>query len=33
MKEFNTQICTTEEQSQRLLKLGLNPETAEMKNI
>lgn len=32
MKElkFNTQICTTEEQSQRLLKLGLNSETADM---
>ena len=32
MKElkFNSQICTTEEQSQRLFKLGLNSETADM---
>ena len=32
MKElkFNSQICTTREQSQRLLDLGLNPETADM---
>ena len=32
MKElkFNSQICTTEEQSKRLLMLGLNPETADM---
>jgi hypothetical protein len=32
MKElkFNSQICTTKEQSQRLLKLGLNSETADM---
>lgn len=28
--EFNTQICTTREQSERLLALGLNPETADM---
>ena len=28
--KFNTQICTTREQSQRLLELGLNPETADM---
>lgn len=30
MKEFNSQICTTKEQSQRLLELGLKPETADM---
>lgn len=33
MKEsikFNSQVCTTKEQSERLLKLGLNPETADM---
>lgn len=30
MKEFNSQICTTIKQSQRLLELGLNPETADM---
>ena len=29
MKEFNSQICTTKEQSQRLLELGLKPETAD----
>lgn len=28
--KFNSQICTTKEQSQRLLKLGLKPETADM---
>lgn len=28
--EFNTQICTTIEQSKRLLKLGLKPETSDM---
>lgn len=27
--KFNSQICTTIEQSQRLLKLGLKPETAD----
>ena len=27
---FNSQICTTKIQSQRLLDLGLNPETADM---
>ena len=27
---FNTQICTTKEQSKRLLELGLNPNTADM---
>lgn len=27
---FNTQICTTIEQSRRLLELGLNPETSDM---
>lgn len=29
-KEFNSQICTTIEQSKRLLDLGLKPETADM---
>lgn len=28
--EFNSQICTTEEQSKRLLALGLERETADM---
>ena len=28
--EFNSQICTTKEQSERLLKMGLNIETADM---
>jgi hypothetical protein len=28
--KFNTQICTTREQSERLLSLGLNSETADM---
>ena len=28
--EFNTQICTTIEQSKRLLELGLNANTADM---
>ena len=28
--EFNSQICTTEEQSKRLLALGLKKETADM---
>lgn len=28
--KFNSQICTTREQSQRLLNLGLKPETADM---
>lgn len=28
--EFDTQICTTKEQSKRLFKLGLNPDTADM---
>lgn len=27
--KFNSQICTTKEQSKRLLKLGLKPETAD----
>ena len=31
--KFNSQICTTKEQSQRLLDLGLNPETADMELI
>ena len=29
-KEFESQICTTREQSQRLLDMGLKPETADM---
>lgn len=33
MKEFNSQVCTTKEQSQRLLDLGLKPETADMAHI
>lgn len=28
--KFNSQVCTTEEQSQRLLDLGLKPKTADM---
>lgn len=28
--KFDSQICTTKEQSQRLLDLGLKPETADM---
>lgn len=28
--KFNSQICTTIEQSKRLLELGLKPETADM---
>ena len=28
--EFNSQICTTVEQSKKLLELGLKPETADM---
>lgn len=28
--EFNTQICTTREQSERLLAMGLKPDTADM---
>ena len=31
--KFNSQICTTKEQSQRLLDLGLKPETADMELI
>lgn len=30
MKQFNSQICTTREQSKRLIALGLKPETADM---
>lgn len=30
MKEFNSQICTSREQSDKLLALGLNKETADM---
>lgn len=29
MNEFNSQVCTSIEQSQRLLELGLKPETAD----
>lgn len=29
--EFNSQICTTEEQSKRLMALGLKAETADMR--
>lgn len=29
-KEFKSQICTTQEQSQKLLDMGLKPETADM---
>ena len=29
-KNFNSQICTTLEQSKKLLELGLKPETADM---
>lgn len=28
--KFKSQVCTTKDQSQRLLDLGLNPETADM---
>lgn len=28
--KFNSQVCTSVEQSQRLLDLGLKPETADM---
>lgn len=31
--EFKSQICTTIEQSKRLLELGLNPETADMFHV
>lgn len=30
MGKFNSQVCTSIEQSKRLLELGLNPETADM---
>ena len=30
MNEFNSQVCTSVEQSKRLLKMGLKPETADM---
>lgn len=30
MKEFNSQVCTSVEQSKRLLAMGLKPETADM---
>lgn len=31
--KFNSQICTTREQSQRLLGFGLKPETADMELV
>lgn len=31
--KFNSQLCTTKEQSQRLLDLGLKPDTADMAHI
>lgn len=31
--KFNSAVCTTKEQSQRLLELGLKPETADMAHI
>lgn len=31
--KFNSSVCTTREQSQRLLELGLKPETADMKHF
>lgn len=31
--KFNSQVCTTKEQSQHLLELGLKPETADMKHF
>lgn len=31
--KFNSQVCTTKEQSKRLLELGLKPETADMKHF
>ena len=30
MNEFNSQVCTSTEQSKRLLAMGLKPETADM---
>lgn len=30
MMEFNTQTCTSKEESKRLIDLGLNPNTADM---
>ena len=33
MKEFNSQICTIAEQSNRLLELGLKPDTADMELV
>lgn len=31
--KFNSQVCTTKEQSQRLLELGLKPETADCQYV
>lgn len=33
MTKFNSQICTTKEQSERLLALGLKKETADMAHV
>lgn len=33
MSKFNSQVCTSIEQSKRLLKLGLNPETADCQHF
>lgn len=33
MNKFNSQVCTSIEQSQRLLELGLNPETADCQHF
>ena len=33
MKKFNSQICTTREQSERLLALGLKKETADIRGV
>lgn len=33
MSKFNSQVCTSVEQSQRLLELGLKPETADCQHF
>ena len=33
MSKFNSQVCTSVEQSKRLLELGLNPETADCQHF
>ena len=30
MTDFKTQVCTTIEQSNKLIELGINPDTADM---